>query len=64
MSVSRGSLASELGIREGDRLVAINGTPVGDYSPRDLLRNLSDQRFVRAVFDRNGSVFDRVFRRP
>ena len=61
VGVADGSQAASMGIRAGDRIVAINGKSVGDYDKRELLRNLSDRRFARATFTRNGTTLIKVF---
>ena len=62
VGVADGSQAASMGIRAGDRIVAINGKSVGDYDKRELLRNLSDRRFERARFTRNGTTLTKTFR--
>ena len=61
-SVRRGSVAARAGVQAGDRLLAINGKPVYEYSTSRLMRRLTDRRLERAKVDRDGEVFRVYFR--
>jgi len=51
-SVQRGSAADRLGVRKGDRIVALNGQPIGFRS--DIIR-MADDRAIKTLKVRRGS---------
>jgi serine protease Do len=61
-SVRSGSLAEDLGLKEGDKITSVNGEPV--RSPADVARALGkDSGRVEVKVDRNGATHSAVIER-
>ena len=58
--IVRGSLANRLGVRPGDRILEINGTPIQNVeTAQSVLATHGDSSFWKIVIERNGRALTR-----
>lgn len=57
-------LLERLGLRSGDILLAVDGTPVASTTPGDLITSLASTNTMRLRIHRDGREFDQTFTLP